>query len=51
MLAEAYPERSRSEWGDFVKLGYVTVNDAPCTKAATVKESTPSSSSCPRPPS
>ena len=40
VLAEAYPERSRSEWGDFVKLGYVTVNDTPCTKkAATVKES------------
>ena len=39
VLAEAYPERSRSEWGDFVKLGYVTVNDPPCTKkAATVKE-------------
>ena len=39
VLAEAYPERSRSEWGDFVKLGYVTVNDTPCTKkAATVKE-------------
>ena len=39
VLAEAYPERSRSEWGDFVKLGYVTVNDQPCTKkAATVKE-------------
>ena len=39
MLAEAYPERSRSEWGDFVKLGYVRVNDTPCTKkAATVKD-------------
>ena len=39
VLAEAYPERSRSEWGDFVKLGYVTVNDTPCTKkAATVKD-------------
>ena len=35
VLAEAYPERSRSEWGDFVKLGYVTVNDQPCTKKAT----------------
>ena len=39
VLAEAYPERSRSEWGDFVKLGYVRVNDTPCTKkAATVKD-------------
>ena len=39
VLAEAYPERSRSEWGDFVKLGYVTVNAQACTKkAATVKE-------------
>ena len=39
VLAEAYPERSRSEWGDFVKLGYVTVNAQPCTKkAATVKD-------------
>merc|ERR1719311_182286 len=35
VLAEAYPERSRSEWGDFVKRGYVTVNDRPCTKKST----------------
>ena len=39
VLAEAYPERSRSEWGDFVKMGYVKVNDRPCTKkSTTVKE-------------